>query len=121
MLLLPSPSQVLADRSTSRLSTGQRTSLNDIEDVRVVKKDGSTYVLYEHLSQVGTSHTRLGVPVVVPACLCWAQARLCTRAAVGTPWPQALQHECHGSDAARPPASLDHCLPAAPLRCIHRS
>jgi hypothetical protein len=44
---------VLADRSTSRLSSGQRTSLNDIEDVKVQERDGQTYVLYEHLSQVG--------------------------------------------------------------------
>jgi hypothetical protein len=46
---------VLADRSTSRMSSGQRTSLNDIEGVQVVEKGGQQYVMYEHLSQVGSS------------------------------------------------------------------
>jgi hypothetical protein len=36
------------------MSSGQRTSLNDIEEVQVMEKGGQQYVMYEHLSQVGT-------------------------------------------------------------------
>lgn len=42
---------VLTDRSTSRLTSGQRTTLNDVEDVAAEDRDGQTYWLYEHLSQ----------------------------------------------------------------------
>jgi hypothetical protein len=40
-----------ARRSTARLSSGQRTALNDIEDVRREERDSEPYVVYEHVSQ----------------------------------------------------------------------
>lgn len=44
---------VLIDRSTARLTTGQRTSLNEIENVQAQTRDGQTFWVYEHISQVG--------------------------------------------------------------------
>lgn len=43
---------VLIDRSTARLSSGQRTALNDVEDARTEDRGaaGKVYV-FEHLSQ----------------------------------------------------------------------
>eukprot|EP00199_Chlamydomonas_sp_CCMP681_P002769 CAMPEP_0119108856 /NCGR_PEP_ID=MMETSP1180-20130426/15788_1 /TAXON_ID=3052 ORGANISM="Chlamydomonas cf sp, Strain CCMP681" /NCGR_SAMPLE_ID=MMETSP1180 /ASSEMBLY_ACC=CAM_ASM_000741 /LENGTH=312 /DNA_ID=CAMNT_0007094523 /DNA_START=21 /DNA_END=959 /DNA_ORIENTATION=+ len=42
---------VLVDRSTSRMTTGQRRTLNDVEEVHAEDRDGTRYVVYEHLSQ----------------------------------------------------------------------
>eukprot|EP00775_Hariotina_reticulata_P002083 gene2083-2402_t len=42
---------VLIDRSTARLSSGQRTALNDVEDVHTEERDGQTYYVFEHTSQ----------------------------------------------------------------------
>lgn len=39
-------------RSTARLSSGQRTALNDIEEVHKEERDGKTFFVYEHTSQV---------------------------------------------------------------------
>jgi hypothetical protein len=39
-------------RSTARLSSGQRTALNDVEEVHSEERDGQTYYVYEHTSQV---------------------------------------------------------------------
>lgn len=42
---------VLIDRSTARLSSGQRTALNDIEEVHKEERDGKAFFVYEHTSQ----------------------------------------------------------------------
>lgn len=42
---------VLVDRSTARLSSGQRTALNDVEESHQEERDGQTYYVYEHTSQ----------------------------------------------------------------------
>ena len=39
-------------RSTARVSSGQRVSLNDVEVVREETREGSPYWVYEHISQV---------------------------------------------------------------------
>jgi hypothetical protein len=46
------PCHPLPPRSTARLSSGQRTALNDVESVAAVDREGSTYWVYEHISQV---------------------------------------------------------------------
>jgi hypothetical protein len=45
--------QVLVDRSTARITTGQRISLNSVEEAAVETRDGATYWVFEHVSQVG--------------------------------------------------------------------
>ena len=42
---------VLADRSTSRVSAGQRVALNTVEDAAADQRDGQTYWVYDHISQ----------------------------------------------------------------------
>eukprot|EP00884_Botryococcus_braunii_P001097 jgi/Botrbrau1/10989/Bobra.0234s0014.1 len=42
---------VLIDRSTARITTGQRVSLNFVESVDAEEKEGQVYWIYEHLSQ----------------------------------------------------------------------
>ncbi|KAF8063737.1 PPD5 [Scenedesmus sp. PABB004] len=42
---------VLIDRSTARLSSGQRTALNDIEEAHAEERGGQTYYVYEHTTQ----------------------------------------------------------------------
>eukprot|EP00878_Enallax_costatus_P039961 GHUV01045909.1.p1 GENE.GHUV01045909.1~~GHUV01045909.1.p1 ORF type:complete len:346 (+),score=74.22 GHUV01045909.1:367-1404(+) len=42
---------VLVDRSTARLSSGQRTALNDVEESHKEERDGQVYYVYEHTSQ----------------------------------------------------------------------
>jgi len=42
---------VLIDRSTARISSGQRVSLNSVEAVQTVDKGGRSYILYEHVSR----------------------------------------------------------------------
>ncbi|KAI8466368.1 MAG: lumen targeted protein [Monoraphidium minutum] len=50
---------VLIDRSTARLSTGQRTALNDVEFSRMEERDGQRFYVYEHRSQgSATSYDR---------------------------------------------------------------
>ncbi|KAJ9505094.1 hypothetical protein QJQ45_008926 [Haematococcus lacustris] len=44
---------VLIDRSTSRLTTGQRFALNDVEEAHAEQRPSGTYFVYEHRSQVG--------------------------------------------------------------------
>lgn len=39
-------------RSTARLSSGQRTALNDIEEVHKEEREGQAYWVYEHTTQV---------------------------------------------------------------------
>lgn len=43
--------QVLIDRSTARVTSGQRVSLNSVEEATADEKDGITYYIYEHVSQ----------------------------------------------------------------------
>ncbi|GAB4815892.1 hypothetical protein N2152v2_002938 [Parachlorella kessleri] len=43
--------QVLIDRSTGRLTSGQRVSLNSVEAVEEREQEGVRYILYEHVSQ----------------------------------------------------------------------
>ncbi|KAL4525269.1 hypothetical protein Ndes2526A_g07346 [Nannochloris sp. 'desiccata'] len=43
--------EILADRSTARVTSGQRVSLNTIEEANSVEKDGTIYYIYEHISQ----------------------------------------------------------------------
>jgi hypothetical protein len=43
--------EILADRSTARITSGQRVSLNTVEDAISVEKDGTIYYIYEHISQ----------------------------------------------------------------------
>ena len=45
--------QVLIDRSTGRITSGQRVSLSSVEDSAAEQRDGVTYYVYEHVSQVG--------------------------------------------------------------------
>lgn len=40
-------------RSTARLSTGQRTALNDVEESHIEDRGGQRFWVYEHRSQVG--------------------------------------------------------------------
>lgn len=43
---------VLIDRSTSRVSSGQRVAMNDVEEAHIENRsDGKRYFVYEHLSQ----------------------------------------------------------------------
>jgi hypothetical protein len=46
---------LLADRSTGRVSTGQRVSLAALEEVRSVERDGGSYIYYEARSRGGPS------------------------------------------------------------------
>lgn len=43
--------QVLIDRSTARVTSGQRVSLNTVESATSAEKLGSPYYIYEHISQ----------------------------------------------------------------------
>lgn len=43
--------QVLLDRSTGRITSGQRISLATVEDAKFVTKGGELYCIYEHVSQ----------------------------------------------------------------------
>ena len=43
--------QVLVDRSTGRVTSGQRISLSSVEDAYFVERDGRRYCVYEHVSQ----------------------------------------------------------------------
>ena len=43
--------QVLLDRSTGRITSGQRISLSTVEDATFVTKGDDVYCLYEHVSQ----------------------------------------------------------------------
>ncbi len=43
--------QVLVDRSTGRVTSGQRVSLSSVEDASLVEENGVTYCFYEHVSQ----------------------------------------------------------------------
>lgn len=49
------PAAVLVRRSTARLSSGQRTALNDVEEAHAEERDGQTYWVYEHTTQVGAA------------------------------------------------------------------
>lgn len=42
---------VLIDRSTSRTTSGQRVSLNNIESINLERRDNEPYWVYEHLTQ----------------------------------------------------------------------
>lgn len=46
------PAQVLIDRSTARITTGQRVSLNSVEEASKQERDGTPYFVFEHVSQV---------------------------------------------------------------------
>ena len=46
---------VLADRSTSRVSAGQRVSLNTVENAVQEKREGQLYFVYDHITQVRVS------------------------------------------------------------------
>ncbi len=48
---------VLVDKSTARVTSGQRISLSSIESVTAQQRDGLTYYVYEHVSQVGCGGT----------------------------------------------------------------
>ncbi|KAI7843157.1 hypothetical protein COHA_003141 [Chlorella ohadii] len=43
--------QVLIDRSTARITTGQRVSLNSVEEASRQERDGLPYFVFEHVSQ----------------------------------------------------------------------
>lgn len=43
--------QVLIDRSTARITTGQRVSLNSVERAERRQLDGTPYFVFEHVSQ----------------------------------------------------------------------
>jgi hypothetical protein len=42
---------VLIDKSTARITTGQRVALNDVQSSKAEERDGATYYVYEHLSE----------------------------------------------------------------------
>lgn len=44
-----------AHRSTARVSTGQRVSLNSVEEAASEEREGHKYWVYEHLSQVNST------------------------------------------------------------------
>jgi hypothetical protein len=48
----PAAAAAVDARSTARLSSGQRTALNDIEEAHSEDREGQTYIVYEHTSQV---------------------------------------------------------------------
>lgn len=86
---------VLIDRSTARLTTGQRTSLNDVEGVTKDTRDGLAYWVYEHVSQARGWRWVLVAVHVMPssspgrcvACCCNAGApiqTLCTSVSPST-------------------------------------
>ena len=43
---------VLADRSTSRVTAGQRVSLNSVEEAMQEERGGQLYFVYDHITQV---------------------------------------------------------------------
>ena len=43
--------QILIDRSTARVTSGQRVSLSTVENARYVEKGSQRYCVYEHVSQ----------------------------------------------------------------------
>lgn len=47
-------------RSTARLSSGQRTALNDVIEAHTEERSGQTFYVYEHTSQVSMA---VGTPV----------------------------------------------------------
>ena len=51
----PTPLQVLIDRSTARVTNGERVSLNSVEEAAAEQRqpDGGTYYVFEHVSQGG--------------------------------------------------------------------
>ena len=54
-------------RSTARVTTGQRVSLNSIESAAQETRDGLTYWVYEHLSQVTSPlNSKLSVRGLLP-------------------------------------------------------
>ena len=55
-------------RSTARVTTGQRVSLNSIESAVQESRDGLTYWVYEHLSQViiTKSNNALYITILLP-------------------------------------------------------
>ena len=52
-------------RSTARLTSGQRTALNDVEEAHTEDREDGRYFVYEHLAQV-----RVVVCVCVCVCVC---------------------------------------------------
>lgn len=44
--------QVLVDRSTGRITSGQRVNLNSVESAGEEERDGLRYIVFEHVSQV---------------------------------------------------------------------
>jgi len=42
---------ILKDKSTGRVTNGQRVALSSVEEARTVTRDGTDYYLYEHVSQ----------------------------------------------------------------------
>ena len=59
---------VCCSRSTARVTTGQRVSLNSIESAVQESRDGLTYWVYEHLSQViiTKSNNALYITILLP-------------------------------------------------------
>ncbi|KAL6763124.1 hypothetical protein V8C86DRAFT_2507771 [Haematococcus lacustris] len=51
---------VLIDRSTSRLTTGQRFALNDVEEAHAEQRPSGTYFVYEHRSQGSPTNLSAG-------------------------------------------------------------
>ncbi len=41
----------MSDRSTARVTSGQRVSLNAVERAEAEQRDGATYWVYTHISQ----------------------------------------------------------------------
>lgn len=80
----------LLRRSTARLSSGQRTALNDVVETRAEERDGATYYVYEHTSQ--------GSPTVAnprPETFRHALAVTTTRPGLdGTPYLYTLNLSC---------------------------
>lgn len=50
---------MLIDRSTARITTGQRVSLNSVEEASRQDRDGVPYFVFEHVSQVRPCRCRV--------------------------------------------------------------
>ena len=68
---------MLIDRSTARITTGQRVSLNSVEEASRQDRDGVPYFVFEHVSQVRPCCSRVEacsmcahVSQVQPSCSC---------------------------------------------------
>jgi hypothetical protein len=69
---------ILKEKSTGRVTNGQRVALSSVEEARSVTRDGTDYYLYEHVSQGSPNMNVRESPS--PACVCGSMRWLPSRA-----------------------------------------